>query len=200
MFGDSSVAGVGVHDIEEALPVQLAQRVSDMSGRPVHVVGYGVSGATTRDVLVHQVQRAGQGHDVSVLVVGTNDVTHLTPLAALARTTSELFSALTGEGAPAVVSSLPEIRAMRVLPNPLRAAAWAYARLVRRVQLRAAERNDLVHLVDVCRAVGREFIGGGPYMSSDLFHPSAAGYGRIADTLAPAVVTALRTHQTGVVS
>lgn len=200
VFGDSSVAGVGVHDIEEALPVQLAQRVSDMTGRPVHVVGHGVSGATTRDVLVHQISGADQAHDVSVLVVGTNDVTHVTPPAALARATSELFSALTGEGAPAVVSSLPELGAMRVLPNPLRAAARAYARLVHRVQLRAAERDDLVHLVDVRRAVGREFIGAGPYMSSDLFHPSAAGYGRIADTLAPAAVAALRTRQAGVVS
>lgn len=200
VFGDSSVAGVGVYHIQEALPVQVAQRVSDMSGRPVHVVGYGASGARTRDVLVHQIPRADQGQDLSVLVVGTNDVTHLTPPAALARTTSELFSALTRKGAPVVVSSLPEFRAMRVLPHPLLAAACAYASLVRTVQGRAAAQNDLVHPVDVRRAVGREFIGGGPYMGADLFHPSAAGYGRIADALAPTAVAALRTRQTGVVS
>lgn len=38
-FGDSSVAGVGVRRTQDALPVQLAQRVVDDVGRPVHVTG-----------------------------------------------------------------------------------------------------------------------------------------------------------------
>ena len=50
-FGDSAMAGIGVHRVEDSLPVQLAQRVADSTGRPVHVVGYARSGAGTIDVL-----------------------------------------------------------------------------------------------------------------------------------------------------
>lgn len=193
VFGDSSVAGVGVHDLEETLPVQVAQRVADGSGRAVHVVGYGRSGARTRDVLVRQVPAVRHDPDVAVLVVGTNDVTHLTPLADLAHSSAELYSALTRRGTPLVVSSLPEVRALGSLPNPLRAAAWGYAGLVGIVQGRAASQNESVHLVDVRRAVGREFIDDASTMSPDRFHPSATGYGRIADALAPTVIAVLRT-------
>lgn len=195
VLGDSSVAGVGVTGVDDTLPVQVAQRVADRSGRTVHVVGHGRSGATTQDVLVHQVAAVRTTPDAVVLVVGTNDVTHLTPLGALGRTTAQLFAELTADGSPLVVSSLPEFRAMRVLPNPLMAAARSYAGLVHLVQTRAAGRNDLVRFVDVRRAVGWEFVDDASTMSADRFHPSAAGYGRIADALAPSVLAMLRTKR-----
>lgn len=193
-FGDSSVAGVGVYALEDTLPVQLAQRVADGLGRHVHVVGYARSGARTRDVLAGQVPSVRHAPDVSVVVVGTNDVTHLTSLLALARSSAELFSALADQRAPVVVSSLPEFRAMRLLPNPLSAAARSYSGLVRLVHGRAASRSESVYLVDVRRAVGREFIDDVSNMSPDLFHPSATGYARIADAMAPAVLAALQTQ------
>lgn len=193
VVGDSSVAGVGVHTVEDTLPVQVAQRVADRSGRSVHVVGHGRSGATTEDVLVQQVPSLRRPVDAVVLVVGTNDVTHLTPLSTLGRTTAELFAALTADGTPLVVCSLPEFRAMKVLPNPLMAVASGYAALVHVVQTRAAEKNDLVRFVDVRRTVGWEFVDDASSMSADRFHPSAAGYGRIADALTPGVLAMLPT-------
>jgi hypothetical protein len=39
--------------------------------------------------------------------------------------------------------------------------------------------------------VGHEFIANDAYLSADRFHPSAVGYARIADALAPALVTRL---------
>lgn len=194
-FGDSSMAGVGVHRLEETLPVQLAERVADGLGRPVHVMGYAHSGARTWDVLARQVPLVRHTPDVSVVVVGTNDVTHLTSLTALARSSAELLSALQHQRTPVVVSSLPEFRAMRLLPNPLLAAARSYGGLVRLVQRWAASRSESVYLVDVRRAVGREFIDDVSNLSPDLFHPSAGGYGRIADALAPTVLSALQTRR-----
>ena len=84
-FGDSAMAGVGVHHVEDSLPVQLAQRVADATGRPVHVVGYAVSGARTVDVLTGKLPGVGRKPDVSVLLVGTNDVVGVTPTVTLAR-------------------------------------------------------------------------------------------------------------------
>lgn len=191
-FGDSAMAGVGVHHVHDALPVQLAQRVADATGRPVHVTGYARSGARTLDVLTRQIPRVRRAPDVSVLVVGTNDVTHVTAPATLARVSGALLDALEALGAPVVMSSLPEFRAMRLLPHPLMEAALGYGAVVGAVQRHTVAPRPLVRLVDVCGAVGGEFVADGRTMSADSFHPSAAGYGRIADALAPAVLAVLR--------
>lgn len=190
-FGDSGMAGVGVERVAHSLPVQLAQRVADGLGRSVHVTGYGRSGARTADVLTAQVPLAARRPDVSVLLVGTNDVTHLTPLRQLARSTDALLDALIDLGGFVAWSGLPEFRAIRVLPHPLREAVTAYGALVRRVQRRGALARSGVHLVDVRRAVGAEFVRDPATMSADSFHPSAAGYGRIADAMAPTVISLL---------
>jgi lysophospholipase L1-like esterase len=194
-FGDSAMAGVGVHHVEECLPVQLAHRVADSMGRAVHVVGYARSGARTLDVLTRQIPRVWQAPDVSVLVVGTNDVTGVTTPAKLAGSLSALLDALVSLGAPVVMSSLPEFRAMRLLPHPLMEAVLGYGAVIGAVQRHAVADRPRVLLVDVARGVGSEFVNDEANMSADSFHPSAAGYGRIADALAPAVLSVLGTAQ-----
>ncbi|HEY3408088.1 MAG TPA: SGNH/GDSL hydrolase family protein [Propionicimonas sp.] len=191
-FGDSAMAGVGVQKLDDALPVQLAQRVADSTGRPVRVVGYARSGARTIDVLTRQVPLVRRVPDVSVLVIGTNDVTGLTPPATLARLSGALMDALESLGAPVVMSSLPEFRAMSLMPHPLMEAVLGYGAVVGAVQRRAVADRPQVHLVDVRAAVGSEFFNKGT-MSADAFHPSAVGYGRVADALLPAVLSALGT-------
>lgn len=190
-LGDSGMAGVGAQSLHGTLPVQLARRLADATGRPVRVVSTARTGARTADVLSQQVPRLPAGPDAVVLMVGTNDVTHLTPWWALARSTAELLDALTATGAPVVVSSLPEVRALRAVPRPLRDAALLTAAGVGRVQRAAAARRPAVTLVDVRRAVGRMFLVREDVVSHDAFHPSDTGYGLIADALLPALVAAL---------
>lgn len=191
-FGDSAMAGVGVHDVNDSLPVQLAQRVADATGRLVHVVSYARPGARTVDVLTRQIPQVRHTPDVSVLVVGTNDVTAVTAPATLARSSNVLLDGLVSLGAPVVMSSLPEFRAMKLLPHPLMEAVLGYGAVVGAVQQHAAAQTPGVHLVDVRATVGSEFFAEGN-MSADSFHPSAVGYGRIADAMVPAILSALRT-------
>jgi lysophospholipase L1-like esterase len=190
-FGDSAMAGVGVHHLEEALPVQLAYRVAESLGRPVHVVGYARSGARTIDVLTEQVPLVRHPPDVSVLVVGTNDVTGVTMPARLFRTSRALLDALESLGASVVMSSLPRFRSMRRLPHPLMEVAIGYGAVVGAIQRRAAAMRPHVRLVDVGGAVGPEYFADVTTLSADAFHPSALGYGRIADALVPAVLAEL---------
>ena len=193
-FGDSAMAGVGVHHLEEALPVQLACRVAESLGRPVHVVGYARSGARTIDVLTEQVPLVQHVPDVSVLVVGTNDVTGVTMPARLARASRALLDALESLGSSVVMSTLPRFRAMRRLPHPLMEVVSGYGAVVGAVQRRAAAMRPRVRLVDVGGAVGPEYFADVSTLSADAFHPSAAGYGRIADALVPAVLAFLESH------
>ena len=194
-FGDSAMAGVGVDHVEDSLPVQLAQRVADSTGRRVHVVGYARSGACTIDVLTRQVPRVQSEPDVSVLLVGTNDVIGVTTPVTLTRSSRALLDALVSLGAPVVMSSLPKFRAMRLVPHPLMEAVLGYGAVVGAVQRRAAAGRPRVCFVDVVGAVGSEFVNDEGMMSADSFHPSAAGYGRIADALVPAVLSVLETAQ-----
>ena len=189
-FGDSAMAGVGVHHVEDSLPVQLAHRVADSTRRRVHVLGYARSGARTIDVLTRQVPQVTLGPDVSVLLVGTNDVIDMTTRATLIHSSTALVLL----GAPVVMSSLPKFRAMRLLPHPLKAAVLGYGALVGGVQRRATAMQPRVRLVDVVGAVGSDFVTDEGLMSEDSFHPSAAGYGRIADALAPQVLSVLETE------
>ena len=108
--------------------VQLARRVADATGRPVHVVGYARSGARTIDVLTRQVPLVRRVPDVSVVVVGTNDVTGITPPSTLVRLSGALLDALESLGAPVVMSSLPEFRAMRLMPHHAQDATILQAR------------------------------------------------------------------------
>lgn len=190
-FGDSAMAGVGVHALEEALPVQLAQRVAESLGRPVHVVGYARSGARTIDVLTEQVPLVRHPPDVSVLVVGMNDVMGVTRPARLAHASRALLDALESLGASVVMSGLPRFSAMSRLPHPLMEVVIGYGAVVGAVQRRAAAVRPRVRLVDVRGAVGPEYFADVTTLSADAFHPSATGYGRIADALAPAVLAAL---------
>jgi lysophospholipase L1-like esterase len=194
-FGDSAMAGVGVHHVDDSLPVQLAQRVADATGRRVHVVGYARSGARTIDVLTRQVPGVRREPDVSVLLVGTNDVIGVTTPVTLARSSRRLLDALVLLGAPVVMSSLPHFRAMRLVPHPLMEAVLGYGAVVGAVHRRAAAMRPLVRFVDVVGDVGSEFVNDEALMSADSFHPSVAGYGRIADALLPAVLSVLETAQ-----
>jgi lysophospholipase L1-like esterase len=90
-----------------------------------------------------------------------------------------------------VMSGLPEFRAMRAVPYPLRSAVHGYGRLMGAAQRHAASQRASVCLVDVSRVVGRQFVHDPSTMSADAFHPSATGYGRIADALAPTVLAVL---------
>lgn len=189
--GDSGMAGVGVDAIVDTLPVQLGQHLADSTGRAVRVVCIARSGARTADVLAEQVAQVPADVDVIVLMVGTNDVMHLTPRRRLARDTGALLDALVATGAPVVLSSLPEVRVLRAVPRPLRDAALLAAAGVQRVQQQAAHRRPRVDLVDVRRAAGPLFLQRPEALSADLFHPSASGYRLIADALLPAVQRAL---------
>lgn len=195
VLGDSTVAGVGSPTAEESLPVLVAERVAGQLGRPVHVVGYGVSGARTASALREQVPRLlDSGVDVAVIVVGANDVTHLTPPGRLGQQTSELLAAASAQAqAPVVLGGIPRFRTVPALLEPLRTIVDAYARPLREAQRTAARAAGAgVTFVDIAAEASPRFLGVPRSMSSDGFHPSPVGYGFWADALAPAIAAAVR--------
>lgn len=194
ILGDSTTAGVGSPTRDESLAVMVAQRVADAVGRPVHVVGYGVSGARTADVTAEQVpQVLDEGVDVVAVVIGSNDVTHATSPAAMEdRTVAMLRAARERAQAPVVLGGIPRFQTVPALLQPLRTVVDSYAAPLRNAQRQAVEIvGDEVSFVDIAAEASPRFVGVPDAMSSDGFHPGPVGYGFWADVLAPAVAAAV---------
>ena len=187
MLGDSTVAGVGVLRVSESLPAQLAQRVGAATGRAVEVTGFGVSGARTHQVLDMQGENLDR-YDVVVVVVGSNDVTHLTPAWTFRRHTEQL---LDGLPKPVVLGGIPLFGGATALDRPLRDVVQGYAAVLRRVQRDVATGREGVTFVNIAVEASPRFRGVPDAMSSDGFHPAATGYGFWADALAAGVLEAL---------
>lgn len=193
VLGDSTTAGVGSPSVAQSLPVLVAQQVADRTGREVHVIGQGISGARTDTVRGEQVPRLlEEGVDVVLVVVGSNDVTHLTPWWQMeARTAALLDAAHERAGAPVVLGGIPQFRTVPALLQPLRTLTGAYAVPLRRAQRAAVASTEAASFVDIAALASPRFIGVPESMSADGFHPSEIGYGFWADALAPAVADAL---------
>ena len=194
VLGDSTAAGVGSPSVAQSLPVLVARRVADRTGHEVHVVGHGVSGARTDSVRTEQVPRLlDEGVDVVLVVVGSNDVTHLTPWWQMrARSVALLDAARERSDAPVVLGGIPQFRTVPALLQPLRTLTGAYASPLRQAQRAAADAaGEEVSFVDIAGLASPRFLGIPESMSSDGFHPSEIGYGFWADALAPAVAEAV---------
>jgi lysophospholipase L1-like esterase len=193
VLGDSTAAGVGSPTAEGALPLLVATRVAESLGRDVEVRGLGVSGARTADVHDRQIPQLLNGSvDVVVIVIGSNDVTHLTPPWRFRRSTEEMLRLARDQtGAPVILGGIPLFGGATALPRPLRDVVDAYARPLRDRQAGAAARVPGATFVDISRLASPRFVGVPDAMSWDGFHPAEVGYGFWADALAPGVVTAV---------
>jgi len=190
VLGDSTVAGVGSPTELESLPVRVAQRVADAVGRPVEVVGFGISGARTSTLTTEQLPLEGQ-FDVMVLVIGSNDATHATPWPDLRRQTVEMLDRATESGATVILAGTPRFNGTEIIPEPLRTMVDRYSGILRDEQRAAAAGFRSVRFVDLAADASPRFEGRPDATSADGFHPSPIGYGFWADAISPVVAEAL---------
>jgi len=187
MLGDSTVAGVGAPTVEGTLPAQTAERVAAALGRPVVVDGFGVSGVRTGQVLGMQGEDL-EDYDVVVVVIGSNDVTHLTPPWVLRRHTAAL---LDGLPKPVVLGGIPLFGGATAMPRPLRDLVRLYAKVLRGVQIDVTAGRGGVTFVNIAVEASPRFRGVPDAMSTDGFHPAPTGYGFWADALAAGILRAV---------
>ncbi|MBV9830648.1 MAG: SGNH/GDSL hydrolase family protein [Marmoricola sp.] len=191
LMGDSSAAGYGVHAVEQTPSAWLGSGVSERAGRRVHLRSYAVVGAQSSD-LDDQVSAAlPTDPDVAVILIGANDVTHTVLPAASVRFLSEAVRRLREAGVQVVVGTCPDLGTVAPLQFPLRQAARLWSR-----RLAAAQTIAVVEAggrtVSLGSILGPEFSAAPALLfGPDRFHPSAAGYERLARALTPSVLAAL---------
>ncbi|HEX4724827.1 MAG TPA: SGNH/GDSL hydrolase family protein [Pseudonocardiaceae bacterium] len=191
VIGDSSAAGLGVDEPSQLPGVLLARSLAEEAGRPVLLTTYAISGATTRD-LSDQVNRAlADPPNVTLVIIGANDVTDHLSVRESARLLEAQLVRLRSADAAVVMGTCPDLGAVRPLAQPLRSVARAWSLLLAKAQLAAVLRADCAPVV-LAELLSPEFIARPDDMfSADRFHPSAAGYEAAAAVLlAPLCVAA----------
>ncbi len=189
LLGDSTALGVGVDAVERTIGGQLAWLLADAGAR-VMLSTVAVAGARGSD-LATQVARAhvGPRPDVAVILVGTNDATHLVRPGEAAASLATAVRRLRDAGSAVVVGTCPDLGAVRAVAPPLRQLAGWYGRRVARAQGNAA-RSAGATVVDIGATVGPVFRADAGMFCHDRFHPSADGYRVIAYALYPALAAA----------
>ena len=191
VLGDSSVAGVGADSVKDTLTYGVAKALSDHYRVVLHALG--VSGSKLCHVVGEQLpQVAGLDADVVLVCVGTNDVTHGTTVREARRQLRLLADGLAtvAPGAVVLVSGLPPAETALAFRRPLRDLLGVRASVFTRIY-RAELRRFGIPVFDIAREARNAFRGKKEMFSSDLFHPSSAGYAFLTTIYGRAVREAL---------
>ena len=193
VLGDSTGAGMGAEHARQTIGATVANGVAAFSGRPVELTNVAVIGAESLH-LGGQVDRALErvaSPDIAVILIGANDVTHRIERSLAVRHLEMAVRRLRDAGVEVVVGTCPDLGAIEPLPQPLRYLARRWSR-----DLAAAQTVAVVEAGGRAVSVGdllSEAFSAEPHVmfSPDRFHPSPAGYARVAAALLPSVSAAL---------
>ena len=191
--GDSSAAGVGVEQQDQALSGYLSRALHQRARRPVDWTLHAKSGLTTRQV--HDLLRAEPlpPADVAVVVSGVNDVIDLvSPKRAIAHRAALADWLLAEHGVTHVLfTPLPPVHRFPLLPQPLRGVMGRDA-LAHNAALRqwAAMRRD-VSCVTIDMPLEPEA------MARDGFHPGEPVYRACGEAIAAHIAAYVAAPDTG---
>jgi lysophospholipase L1-like esterase len=191
VLGDSLAAGLGADSSLDTIGALLAQGLAEAANRPVRLVIVATVGARSADLDLQVTRALLLRPHVAVVIVGGNDITHLSRPQTAIRDLEQGVERLVDAGAEVVVGTCPDVGSIRPIRQPLRSVARRLSR-----QLAAAQ------TIAVVEAGGRSVSLGdllGPHFKEhpddmfahDRFHPSSVGYVAIAQVLLPSILDSL---------
>ena len=191
ILGDSTGAGYGVHRPRETPGALLATGVSRRLHRPVRLHRVAVVGAMSAG-LPYQVDAALEHDpDIAIILIGGNDVTHISGRAAAVRHLADAVRRLRAVGCKVVVGTCPDVGAIQPIKPPLRWLARSWSRQLAADQTVAVVEagGSTVSLADL---LGPTFEADPVRMfGADRFHPSVEGYARAVAVMMPTVMAVL---------
>jgi lysophospholipase L1-like esterase len=191
LLGDSSAAGYGVERVEQTPGAMLASSLAEHANRRVHLRSFAVVGARSSD-LVTQVDRAlATGPEITIILIGVNDVTHQVLPANSVRHLSEAVRRLRETGSEVIVGTCPDLGTLKPVAPPLRQVGRAWSRRLATAQTIAVVEQG-GRTVSLGAILGPEFAAAPALLfGPDQFHPSADGYRSLTQVLLPSILAAL---------
>jgi lysophospholipase L1-like esterase len=193
IFGDSTATGYGAETADEVPGVRVARGLAEASGRRIRLSTKAIVGATSKGLSgqIDAMFVAGPPPDAAVIMIGANDITGPNGIGPSARRLGTAVRRLRGAGAVVVVGTCPDFGVITAIPQPLRWVARSRGLRLARAQAAAvrAAGGVPVPLADLLAPHFRKTPE--ELFSSDMFHPSGAGYALAANQLLPALCNAL---------
>ena len=191
MLGDSSAGGLGVDSGHQTPGGMLAAGLAEFADRPVRLLCPATVGALSSDLAAQVAAVASARPELTLIMVGANDVTHRVKPATAVRHLEEAVRDLRRLGSEVVVGTCPDLGTIEPVLQPLR---WIARRASR--ELAAAQTIVVVEAggrtVSLGDILGPEFAATPREMfGPDRFHPSAAGYASAAAALLPSACAAI---------
>jgi lysophospholipase L1-like esterase len=193
VIGDSIAYGTGALRPEDTLGRRLSAELT-ADGFDVELRVLAVPGAVSAD-LAAQVRRAEPfAADLAVVVIGANDLARFVPPEQAAAALAAAVTALRARGADVVAVPAPDMSTVPVVPPAFRPLVRAACAQLQQHQVAVVEAAG-GWVAGVAAEVAGAFADDQAMFSADRFHPSSAGYARIAAALAPVVLDAARARR-----
>jgi lysophospholipase L1-like esterase len=186
VVGESTAAGVGVTDLRDALPSQLAVALAARRRCNVAWSMSARTGATASFAARELAPVAPMGQDIAVLLVGVNDVLNFTSRPTWRARIDQLIDELEKHvrpGGQVVLAGLPDLGRFGTFPQPLRAMLGWHARALDRDLRTIVKRRPGVIYLAMPPVSGPELF------AVDRFHPNAVAYRVLAGHFADALGT-----------
>jgi len=193
VFGDSTATGYGCRNADEVPGVLLARGLAEQSGKRIRLSTKAIVGATSKGLSgqIDAMFVAGLPPDAAVIMIGANDITAVNGISQSARRLGAAVRRLRDSGSVVVVGTCPDFGAIAAIPQPLRLVARHRGLRLARAQAGLVRSAGGVP-VPFCDLLAPDFLKAPEVLfSSDMFHPSAAGYSLAAQQLLPALCEAL---------
>ena len=193
VFGDSTATGYGCTSADEVPGVLIARGLAKASGKRIRLSTKAIVGATSKGLSgqIDAMFVAGPPPDAAVVMIGANDITAVNGLPQSARRLGAAVRRLNASGAVVVVGTCPDFGVITAIPQPLRLVTRTRGLRLARLQASAVRGAGGV-AVPFSDLMAPEFLKAPEVLfSSDMFHPSAAGYALAASQLLPALGNAL---------
>ncbi|HIW68957.1 MAG TPA: SGNH/GDSL hydrolase family protein, partial [Candidatus Dietzia merdigallinarum] len=193
VFGDSLAAGLGADSAADMPGVLLARGLAEESGQNVRLSIKAIVGATSKGLpgQVEAMQIAQGRPDISVILIGGNDITARNAIGPSARRVGDAVAALREGGSEVVVGTCPDLGIIKPVPQPLRSVLATLSRRLAAAQAVQVRKAGGVP-VSLVETLAPEFYKRGESLfSPDRFHPNSAGYELAAGLLLPSVCVAL---------
>ena len=173
MLGESTVAGIGAPTHEFALTGQTAKSFARFSGRAVHWLALGRSGANARIALAELAPKlSGRRADALVIALGINDSTGLISANRWKDDILKLVVAIRRQlgDVKIIISGPPPLGSLPAFPKLLRSFLGGRSRILdQALSQLVPSLHNIVHVPMIRELHDRHFC-------EDKFHPSTAGY------------------------
>ena len=174
-IGESTVAGVGVSDIEEGLTVQI---VREMANRFNHELGWeiiGMNGAKANDLLSGSPLL--KTPDILLISTGVNDTTGLTTSTDWLESIQKCVAKYAANNTEVYFTSVPPMHKFPLLPQPLRTVLGLRALWLDRLLKNLCKQKGWTYIENTLET--RE-----EFMAIDGYHPCSTGYHHWATIIA----------------